>query len=66
MALDDVKATLDRSYADALWSSDGMISAESWTTAQKVVRGANILKTDVDYDAIIDMQFVKPSAASGK
>ncbi len=26
MALDDLKATLDRSFADEMWSKDGMIS----------------------------------------
>ncbi len=61
-----LKATLDRTFADELWSHDGMVSEASWTTAQKVVRGADILKADVPYDAIIDMQFVKETLASGK
>ena len=29
MALDDLKATLDRSFADEMWSKDGMISQAS-------------------------------------
>ncbi len=58
MPLDDLKATLDRSFADELWSRDGMISREAWTTASAVVRSADILKTDVKYDEIIDMSFV--------
>src|SRR5580704_14593804 len=58
MPLDDLKATLDRSFADELWSRDGMISREAWTTAHAVVRSADILKTDVKYDEIIDMSFV--------
>jgi NitT/TauT family transport system substrate-binding protein len=60
----DLKATLDRSFADELWSHDGMISAASWDTAHRIVRSADILKTDVPYDAIIDMQFQQRVAAS--
>jgi NitT/TauT family transport system substrate-binding protein len=61
-----LQATLDRTYADELWSHDGMVSEASWLTAEKVVRGANILKADVAYDAIIDMEFVKSTLASMK
>ncbi len=64
MALEDLKATLDRSFADQMWSKDGMISKEAWTTASSVVRGANILKTDVKYEEIIDMSFVESVRAS--
>jgi NitT/TauT family transport system substrate-binding protein len=35
-----------------------MISREAWATASAVVRSADILKTDVKYDEIIDMSFV--------
>jgi NitT/TauT family transport system substrate-binding protein len=59
MPLDDLKATLDRSFADELWSRDGMISREAWATASAVVRSVDILKTDVGYDEIIDMSFVE-------
>jgi NitT/TauT family transport system substrate-binding protein len=58
MPLDDLKATLDRSFADELWSKDGRISRTSWDTAKAVVMGAGILKKDVKYDEIIDMSFV--------
>lgn len=64
MALEDMKATLDRSFADEMWSTDGMISRESWDTGKAVVMGANILKTDVPYDDIIDMSFVQSVRAS--
>lgn len=60
----DLKATLDRSFADQLWSRDGLISPQSWTTGGSVVRDAGILKQDVSYDDIIDMQFVKSVQAS--
>ena len=58
MPLEDLKATLERSFADELWSKDGTISRAAWDTAKAVVMGAGILKTDVTYDEIIDMSFV--------
>jgi NitT/TauT family transport system substrate-binding protein len=61
MALEDLKATLDRSFADELWSKDGVVSRPAWDTAKAVVMGAGILKTDVKYDEIIDMSFVDRS-----
>jgi NitT/TauT family transport system substrate-binding protein len=64
MALDDLKATLDRSFADSMWSRDGMVSRAAWDTAQSVVRGADILKSDVKYEDIIDMSFVDSLHAS--
>ena len=64
MALDDLKATLDRSFADELWSKDGTVSRASWDTAKAVVMGAGILKVDVKYDEIIDMSYVDKFKAS--
>src|SRR5580693_7361259 len=64
MALEDLKATLDRSFADAMWSRDGTISPAAWDTAKSVVMGAGILKVDVKYDEIIDMSFVDGLKAS--
>ena len=58
MSPDDLKATLDRSYRDDLWSKDGTVSRASWDTAKSVVMGAGLLKTDIGYDEIIDMSFV--------
>jgi NitT/TauT family transport system substrate-binding protein len=55
---DDLKASLDRSFADGLFSTDGFISKESWTNAEAVVRQAGILKQPVSYDEVIDMRFV--------
>ena len=63
-ALDDLKATLDRSFADSMRSKDGVISPAAWDTAKSVVMGAGILKTDVKYDEIIDMSFVNGLKAS--
>jgi NitT/TauT family transport system substrate-binding protein len=59
MPLDDLKATLDRSFADEMWSKDGMISKQAWETGKAVVMDAGILKSDVKYDEIIDMSFVE-------
>ena len=64
MALEDLKATLARSFADEMWSKDGMVSRAAWDTAKSVVMGAGILKTDVGYDEIIDMSFVEKVRAS--
>ena len=58
MAIDDLKATLNRSFADEMWSKDGTVSRASWDTAKAVVMGAGILKVDVKYDEIIDMSYV--------
>ena len=59
MPLDDLKATLDRSFADEMWSKDGLISRAAWETGKAVVMDAGILKTDVPYDDVIDMSFVE-------
>ena len=57
MDLEDLKATLDRYFADEMWTKDGSITPDSWETAKSVVIGAGILKHDVAYDQIIDMKF---------
>lgn len=59
MPLDDMKATLTRSFADELWSKTGLVSEQGWTTAEDVVLAAGLLKQEVPYNAIIDMSFVK-------
>jgi NitT/TauT family transport system substrate-binding protein len=64
MALEDLKATLDRSFKDELWSKDGLISRAAWTTGSTVVREAGILKSDVSYDDIIDMSFIESIRSS--
>jgi NitT/TauT family transport system substrate-binding protein len=55
----DLKASIDRSFKDEVWSHDGMISRAAWDTGKAVVMEAGILKQDVPYDDIIDMQFVE-------
>lgn len=60
----DLKATIDRAFADKLWSADGTISQQAWTTGKTVVMEAGMLKTDVPYDAIIDMSFIEQVRAA--
>ena len=57
MPLEDLKASMDRSFADEMWTKDGTISRAAWDTAKAVVTGAGILKSDVGYDEIVDMSF---------
>ncbi len=64
MAVEDLRATLDRSFKDEMWSKDGMISKQAWATAKSVVREAGILKSYVAYEDIIDMSFVESIRAN--
>ena len=64
MPLEDLKATLDRSFADEMWSKDGMITPQAWDTGKAVVMEAGILKTDIKYEEIFDMSFVESVRAS--
>ena len=59
MPIEDLRASLDRSFKDELWSRDGIVSRQAWETASAVMRGTGILKTDIKYDEIIDMSFVE-------
>ncbi|PRX04691.1 UNVERIFIED_ORG: NitT/TauT family transport system substrate-binding protein [Martelella mediterranea] len=52
-----LKSTLDRAFADDLWSADGDIAPQAWETGKAVVMGADILKQDVPYEDIIDLSF---------
>lgn len=55
---EDLKASLDRSFADGIYSADGSITPESWTTGETIVLDAGILKQHVGYDEVINMRFV--------
>ena len=59
MPLDDLKATLDRSFADELWSKDGMISRAAWDTGKGRRDGGRHPENRRPYDDIIDMSFVE-------
>ena len=56
---EDLRAALNRAFEDEIFSTDGFIPQQAWTTGEAVVRQANILKEPVGYDAVIDMRFVK-------
>jgi len=64
MSLADLKATLDRSFADEMWSPDGSIQPDAWTTGKAVVMDAGILKQDVPYSDIIDMSIFESVKSS--
>ena len=66
MKAGDLKATLTRSYADEIWSTDGMVSKAAWETAQSVALSAGVLTRPVLYDEIFDMKFVSSEHASEK
>ncbi len=55
---EDLKASLDRNFSDGIYSPDGFITKESWTTGEAIVLEAGILKQRVAYDEVIDMRFV--------
>ena len=55
----NLKASLDRAFADDVYSTDGFIPPEAWTTGEAVVRQGGMLKQHVGYDEVIDMRFVK-------
>jgi NitT/TauT family transport system substrate-binding protein len=55
---EDLKASLDRSFADGIFSTDGFIPRESWTTDETIARQAGVLKQPVSYEEVIDMRFV--------
>lgn len=66
MDADALKASYERCVADELWSHDGVVSRQGWDTAKAVVMEAGILKQDVSYDDIIDMQFVERLKAASR
>jgi NitT/TauT family transport system substrate-binding protein len=55
---EDLKASLDRAFADGIYSPDGIITPESWKTGEAIVLEAGILKQHVAYNEVIDMRFV--------
>lgn len=54
-----VKASLDRAYADNLWSPDGIISEKAVTTDMDVLLKTGIYEGEYSYDELVNMQFVK-------
>jgi NitT/TauT family transport system substrate-binding protein len=54
-----VKATLDRAYADNLWSKDGMVSEKGYNLDMEVVAKSGAFTKHVPYADVVDMQFVR-------
>ena len=53
-----LKASLDRAYADNLWSPDGRISEKAVTNDMGVLVATGIYKGSYSYGTLVDMQFV--------
>jgi NitT/TauT family transport system substrate-binding protein len=54
----EIKASLDRAYADNLWSSDGIISKQAVTTDMDMLLKTKIYTGSYSYDTLVDMKFV--------
>jgi NitT/TauT family transport system substrate-binding protein len=54
-----LRASMKRAYDDKLWEWSGEISPGSVKTAESVVKDAGLLASDVPYNEIVDMRFVK-------
>jgi NitT/TauT family transport system substrate-binding protein len=53
-----LKASVDRAYADNLWSPDGKISEVALKNDMEVMRKTGIFTDDYTYDGLVDMKFV--------
>ncbi|PKG22593.1 nitrate ABC transporter substrate-binding protein [Niallia nealsonii] len=56
---ESLQASLDRAYADKLWSKDGYISKEALAKPMEVVEKTGVYKDGYEYDKLVDMQFVE-------
>jgi NitT/TauT family transport system substrate-binding protein len=59
LSQDGVKATLDRIYADNIWSTDGMVSEQGYARDMEVVVKTGAFTKSVPYNDVVDMQFVR-------
>lgn len=59
--LDDasIKAVMDTSYADNLWSTDGIISEKAVVNDMEMLIATGIYEGEYSYDTLVDMQFVE-------
>lgn len=58
---DAIQASLDRAYADNLWSRDGFITEAAVKQDMDVLIKTGIYTGDYSYDQLVDMQFVNSS-----
>jgi NitT/TauT family transport system substrate-binding protein len=54
-----LQASLDRAYADKLWSEDGYITEEATDKTMDVVTKTGVYKGDYKYDELVNMEFVE-------
>jgi NitT/TauT family transport system substrate-binding protein len=59
LSQDGVTATLDRIYADKVWSTDGMVSEQGYARDMDVVVKTGAFTKSVPYGDVVDMQFVR-------
>lgn len=53
-----LQASLDRAYADELWSKDGYITEEATDKTMDVVTKTGVYKGDYKYEELVNMEFV--------
>ena len=53
-----IRGTIDRSYADNLWSKDGVISPKGYALDMEVVAKSGVFTKAVPFAEVVDMQFV--------
>lgn len=53
-----IKGTIDRSYADKLWSVDGVITPAGYALDMEVVNKSGVFTKSVPFAEVVDMQFV--------
>ncbi|QXE01311.1 ABC transporter substrate-binding protein [Terribacillus sp. DMT04] len=54
-----LQASLDRAYADKLWSEDGYITEEATDKTMDVVTKTGVYKGDYQYEELVNMEFVE-------
>ncbi|MFP7170140.1 ABC transporter substrate-binding protein [Terribacillus sp. 7520-G] len=54
-----LQASLDRAYADELWSKDGYITKEATDKTMDVVTKTGVYKGDYKYEELVNMEFVE-------
>jgi NitT/TauT family transport system substrate-binding protein len=54
-----IKGALDRSYADNLWSKDGVISEKGYLLDMSIVAKSGEFTKTIGYSDVVDMTFVK-------
>jgi NitT/TauT family transport system substrate-binding protein len=59
-----IKAVLDRTYTDEIWSKDGIISRKGYALDMDVMVGSKLSTHNLAFDRVVDMQFVRKATAT--